>query len=58
VLLDRGKLSALRVGRFSPREGTPVTGWGGGGHRAGLGVLEKRKVSYPTGDSNPVSCTA
>jgi hypothetical protein len=44
--LDGGEWSALRPGRFTPREWAPGTHWIGGwvGPRAGLDAVEKRKI--------------
>jgi hypothetical protein len=44
--LDGGEWSASRPGRFTPREGAPVTHWIGGwvGPRAVLDAVVKRKI--------------
>jgi hypothetical protein len=52
--LDRDEWSASRPGRFTPREGTPVTNWIGGwvGPRAGLDAVVKRKIPNSCRDTN------
>jgi hypothetical protein len=53
--LDGGEWSVSRRGRFTSRERVPGTHWRGGwmGPRAGLYVVEKRKISCTRRESNP-----
>jgi hypothetical protein len=57
LALYGGEWSALRPGRFTPRERTPDTHWIGGwvGPRAGLDAVVKRKIPSPCRDSKPRS---
>jgi hypothetical protein len=57
--LDGGEWSALRPGRFTPRERAPGTPWIGGwvGSRAVLDTVVKRKISSPRRESNPRTLT-
>jgi hypothetical protein len=52
--LDGGKWSALRPGRFTPKERAPGTHWIGGwvGPRAILHAVVKRKSPSPRQESN------
>jgi hypothetical protein len=53
--LDGGEWSALRHGRFTPRERAPGTHWIGVwvGPRAILDAVVKRKIPSPRRESNP-----
>jgi hypothetical protein len=53
--LDEGEWSALRSGRFTPRERAPDTHWIGGwvGPRAVLDAVVKSKILSPRRKSNP-----
>jgi hypothetical protein len=53
----RGEWSALRSGRFTPRERPPSTHWIGGwvGSRADLDAVVKRKIPRPPRKSNPIT---
>jgi hypothetical protein len=53
--LDEGKWSALRPGRFTPRERAPGTHSTGGwvGPRAVLDAVVRRKIPSPRWESNP-----
>jgi hypothetical protein len=53
--LDGCERSALRPGRFTPRERVPGTHWIGGwvGPRAGLDAVSKRKIHSPRRESKP-----
>jgi hypothetical protein len=53
--LDGGEKSALRPGRFIPRERASGTHWIGGwvGPRAILDAVVKRKIPSPRRESNP-----
>jgi hypothetical protein len=50
-----GEKSALRPGRFIPRERASVTHWIGGwmGPRAALDAVAKKKIPTPRRESNP-----
>jgi hypothetical protein len=53
--LDGGEWSASHPGRFTSWERAPGTHWTGGwvGPRAGLDIVEKRKISCHYRESNP-----
>jgi hypothetical protein len=53
--LDGDEWSALRPGRFTPRERAPGTHWIGGSvsPRAVLDAVVKRKIPSPRRESNP-----
>jgi hypothetical protein len=53
--LDGGEWSALRPGRFTPRERAPGTHWIGGwvGPRAVLYAVVKRKIPSSRPELNP-----
>jgi hypothetical protein len=54
-VLDGGKWSVSRSGRFTPRERTPGTHWieGWEGPRAVLDAVVKRKIRSPRWEPNP-----
>jgi hypothetical protein len=53
--LDEYEWSALRIGRFTPKERAPETHWIGGwvGPRAVLDAVMTRKIHRPHWESNP-----
>jgi hypothetical protein len=53
--VEGGERSASRPGRFTPGERDPSTYWIGGwvGYRAGLDVVEKRKIPNLCQELNP-----
>jgi hypothetical protein len=53
--LDGGEWSALRSGRFTPKERAPSIRWIGGwvGSRAALDAVVKRKIPSHRRESNP-----
>jgi hypothetical protein len=55
-VLVGGEWSALRPGRFTTGERTPVTHWIGGwvGPRACLDDVEKKKILESTGNRTPI----
>jgi hypothetical protein len=56
LALDGGEWSVLRSGRFTPEERAPDMHLTGGWMelRAGLDAMEKRLMSCPCRESNPV----